>query len=94
MIPYIYNQKISFPYPPQVQLGPNLVTLLFLQSLKSIFFLRVTTRIQRDCIAQYVVGHLRTVAEARSVSYLSHRVETILEVGIELHGGTFCLNHI
>lgn len=29
---------------------------------------RVTTRISRDCIAQYVVGHLRTVAEARSAA--------------------------
>ena len=25
MIPHIYNQKIPLPYPPQVQLGPNLV---------------------------------------------------------------------
>ena len=39
----------------------------------TVFFLlsRVTTRISRDCIAQYVVGHLRTVAEARSVSHHS-----------------------
>ena len=39
---------------------------------------RVTTRIQRDCIAQYVVGHLRTVAEARSVS----RPSTGLEIAL------------
>ena len=25
MIPHIHNQKIPLPYPPQVQLGPNLV---------------------------------------------------------------------
>ena len=40
------------------------------------FLFRVTTRISRDCIAQYVVGHLRTVAEARSVSHHSKLAKT------------------
>ena len=29
MIPHTYNQKITFPCPPQVQLGPNLVLRAF-----------------------------------------------------------------
>ena len=38
--------------------------------ITSVIF-RVTARIQRNCIAQYVVGHLKTVAGARAVSSFS-----------------------